>query len=142
MGSGAKASRGAEGTAARANDTPESSPCLAFDEIYRLHLGLRCAHMRRASNKERIAQAAAEAAARAKDKADKQAAKRSAPTARAKKTAASVRMKVVWNVVGGTGTALKTFGYAEKAEADADAAARTRSTGRHHSVQAAKVPMD
>ena len=99
--------------------------------------------MARMSNRDRIARAAAEARAAADEKAAKKTAKATAPAKpRAKKTAQPVRMKVVWDVVGSSGAAVKTFPYAEKPAAEADAIARTRSTGRTHVVRASKVPME
>jgi hypothetical protein len=51
-------------------------------------------------------------------------------------------MKVVWEVCSDTGKAVKSFPYAEKAAAEAQSTALTRSTGRTHAVRATKVPMD
>ena len=99
--------------------------------------------MNRMSNKDRIAHAAAEAQAKEKEKASaKEAKKEAKPKARTKKVVVAARMKVVWEVCGGSGVALKAFPYSEKAGADADAAARTNSTGKQHSVRASKVPME
>jgi hypothetical protein len=51
-------------------------------------------------------------------------------------------MKVVWDVCGPSGAAVKSFAYAEKAAAESDALARTRSTGRTHVVRESKVAME
>ena len=53
-----------------------------------------------------------------------------------------IRMKVVWDVCNGTGKVLKTFPYPDKAAAEAQTKALTRSTGRAHMLCAAKVPME
>jgi len=54
----------------------------------------------------------------------------------------SVRMKIVWEVCSGTGKTVKTFQYADKASAEAQTKALTRSTGRAHVLRQARVPMD
>lgn len=86
------------------------------------------------SNRERIARAAAEAEIAAKEKATKKGAK--------KRPATPERMKVVWEVCEGTGKAVKTFPYPDKAQAEAEVEARTRSTGRSHILRPTKVPME
>jgi len=79
----------------------------------------------------------------AKEKAAKQAAKWGEPRkVPAKKPTAPVRMKIVWNVCGASGTALKSFAYAERGAAEAYATSRTQSSGRTHVVRASKVPME
>jgi hypothetical protein len=95
------------------------------------------------SNRDRIARAAEEARIAAEEKAAKKAAKAGKPgKASSKKPAAHARIKIVWDVCGPAGTAIKTFPYAEKAAAEADAAARTRSSGRTHVVRGSRVPME
>jgi hypothetical protein len=104
--------------------------------------------MGRMSNRDRIARAAEEArltAAEKADKADKTADKKATkkPAAsRPKRTVVPVRMKIIWEVCGVTGTALKAFPYPDKAKAEAEIAALTKSTGRPHSLRATKVPME
>ncbi|MBI5434413.1 MAG: hypothetical protein HZA52_16385 [Planctomycetes bacterium] len=99
--------------------------------------------MARMSNRDRIARAAEEARLTAEEKAAKKTASADAPRkSRAKKAATPIRMKVVWDVCSSTGTAVKTFPYAEKPAAEADAVARSRSSGRPHVVRANKVPME
>ncbi len=97
--------------------------------------------MAKMGNRERIARAAEEARASAAEKAAKQAEK-PAKVARAKRVAAPVRMKIVWDVGGTGGTKLKTFPYAEKAAAEAAAAALSKSTGRTHQIRESRVPME
>lgn len=95
------------------------------------------------SNKERIARAAEEArltAAQKTEKTEKKAAK--ATTTRPKRVVHPIRMKIVWEVCNGAGTALKTFIYPEKAAAEAATAALTKSTGRTHVLRATKIPME
>jgi len=93
------------------------------------------------SNRERIARAAEEARLTELEKAAKKSAKATTGSA-TKRAPKVVRMKIVWEVSSGGGKALKTFAYADKAAAEAEMAALTKSTGRAHSFRAAKVPMD
>jgi hypothetical protein len=51
-------------------------------------------------------------------------------------------MKVIWEVCDGTGKAVKSFPYPDKALAEAETEARTRSTGRTHILRPTKVPME
>ncbi len=93
------------------------------------------------SNRDRIARAAEEARITAAEKAAKKATKK--PTkSRSERAAKSVRMKVVWEVWNVTGTAVRSFPYPDKAQAEAETAALTRSTGRTHLLRATKVPME
>jgi len=87
------------------------------------------------SNRERISRAAAEAEIAAQQKAALKAAKKKRP-------APVVRMKVVWEVRNTAGKVLKSFPYPEKAKAEAEVAARTRSTGGTHILRPTQVPMD
>ena len=87
------------------------------------------------SDGDRIARAE-EAANDAKQRAAKAAKK-------AKRPKPEVRMKVVWEVCdGGNGKVAKSFPYTDKAKAEAEVAARSRSTGRSHILRPTKVPMD
>ena len=93
---------------------------------------------RHMSNSERIARLAAEVEAGDREKAQM---KKAAPVKRAAKARAPkepVRMKIVWRV-GEPGSATsKTYPYASRAAADAEA---TR-LGKNNMVTALKVPMD
>ena len=91
------------------------------------------------SNRERIARAAEEAAIAAKEKAAKQTVKKKGGS---KRPAPATRMKVIWEVCDGTGKVVKSFLYPDKAQAEAEVAARTKSTGRSHILRPTKVPMD
>jgi hypothetical protein len=91
------------------------------------------------SNRERIARAAEEAAIAAKEKAAKPVAKKKSGSRRPSPTA---RMKVIWEVCDGTGKAVKSFPYPDKAQAEAEVEARSKSTGRSHILRPTKVPMD
>jgi hypothetical protein len=89
------------------------------------------------SNRERISRAAAEAMIAAQERAAKKAAKKK------KRPAPEVRMKVIWEVCdGGNGKVAKSFPYPDRAQAEAEVAARSRSTGRSHILRPTKVPMD
>jgi hypothetical protein len=100
------------------------------------------------SNRDRIARAAEEARATAAEKAakteksEKKATVKKPSTSRPKRTVVPVRMKIIWEVCGVTGTALKAFAYPDKAKAEAEIQALTKSTGRPHSLRATKVPME
>jgi len=87
------------------------------------------------SNRERISRAAAEAEIAAQEKAAKKAAKKKRP-------APEARMKVVWEVRNTAGKVVKSFPYPEKAQAESEVAARTRSTGGSHILRPTQVPMD
>jgi len=97
--------------------------------------------MARMSNRDRIARAAEEAQVAAAEKAAKKAIKKPAGT-RAARTKEPVRMKIVWDVCNATGTAVKSFPYPDKAEAEAQTETLTRSTGRTHILRPTKVPME
>lgn len=92
-------------------------------------------------NRERIARAAEEARLTQAEKSAKKASK-PATSVRAKRVAAPVRMKIVWDVCAPTGTKVETFPYPEKAAALAAADALTKSTGRTHAVRETRVPME
>jgi hypothetical protein len=96
------------------------------------------AHM---SNRDRIARAAEEARINAAEKLAKKDAKK--PTrVRSPRVAKVVRMKVIWEVCDVTGAAVRSFPYPDKAQAEAETEARTRSTGRNHTLRPTKVPME
>lgn len=93
------------------------------------------------SNRDRIARAAEEARITAEEKAAKKATKKPTGT-RAPRVAKTVRMKIIWEVCDVTGTAVRSFAYPDKTLAEAETEARTRSTGRTHSLRPTKVPME
>ena len=93
------------------------------------------------SNRERIARAAEEARLEEAEKAAKKTAKPKTKTA-AKAAAKAVRMKIVWEVCSSSGTAVETFSYPDRLEAEAATLELTKSTGRTHVLRAAKVPME
>jgi hypothetical protein len=100
------------------------------------------AHM---SNRERIARAAEEARLAEAEKADKTTKKttKTAATPRPKRAPkAPIRMKVVWEICGGTGKVIRTYPYAEKAAAEAETDSLNRSTGNTHVLRPTKVPME
>ena len=99
---------------------------------------LTMAHM---SNRDRIARAAEEARIAAAEKAAKKATKKTTGS-RSERAPKSVRMKIVWDVCNVTGTAVKSFPYPDKAEAEAATETLTRSTGRTHILRPTKVPME
>ncbi len=103
--------------------------------------------MARASNRDRIAHAAAEASAAAAEKtklaaekaAGKPVKKPAAP--RVKRVAAPVREKIVWEVYGSSGTTLKTFAYPDKVAAEAHVVALTSSTTGRYGLRGTRVSM-
>lgn len=97
------------------------------------------AHM---SNRERIARAAEEARLAEAEKAAKKATKEPGAPAVKRAPKAPVRMKVVWEVCSATGKVIRTFPYPDKAAAEAEVEARTRSSGNTHLLRPTKVPMD
>jgi hypothetical protein len=97
--------------------------------------------MRHMSNRDRIQRAAEEARLADAEKAAKKAAKPAAG-ARPKKAAKSERVKIVWELCGANGAALKTFPYPDKALAEAEAQSLSKSTGRAHMLRATKVPIE
>jgi hypothetical protein len=97
--------------------------------------------MARMSNRDRIARAAEEAKAAAAEKAVKKATKKPAGP-RAARVTVPVRMKVIWEVCNVAGTAVKSFPYPDKAMAEAETEALSRSTGRTHILRPTKVPME
>jgi len=97
--------------------------------------------MRHMSNRDRIARAAEEARLEEAEKAAKKAAKATS-SPRSRPAAKAVRMKIVWEVCSPSGTAVKTFPYPDKAEAESALEKLSKSTGRLHVLRAAKVPME
>ncbi len=97
--------------------------------------------MKRMSNRDRIARAAEEARLTEAEKAAKKATKETT-SSRSKPAVKPVRMKVIWEVCSGSGKAVKSFPYPDKAEAEAQTKALTKSTGRTHILRATKVPME
>ena len=95
------------------------------------------------SNRERIARAAEEARLAAAERAAKTPAKKSAKkTGGSNRPEPSVRMKVIWEVCNPSGKPVKSFAYPDKAQAEAEVLARTKSTGVSHVLRPTKVPMD
>lgn len=98
--------------------------------------------MARMSNRDRIARAAEEAKAGAAEKAAKKAVKKPAGPRAPRAPKAPVRMKIVWDVCNTAGTAVKSFAYPDRAQAEAETETLTRSTGRTHILRPSKVPME
>ena len=93
------------------------------------------------SNRDRIARAAEEARIAEAEKAAKKATK--SPTrSHSKRAVAAVCLKIVWEICNVNGTAVKSFPYPNKAEAEAMTEALTRSSGRTHILRPTRVPME
>jgi hypothetical protein len=118
--------------------TPRSTRVRALSPALRSPIP---ATMNRVSSRGHVVRAAKEARIVPPDSAAKKSVE---PTSRnrPKRVATPVRMKVVWEVCGGTGSTIKTFPYPDKAAAEAQTKALTRSTGRAHMLRATKVPME
>jgi hypothetical protein len=100
--------------------------------------------MAHSSNRDRIARAAEEArltALEKKTKLEKTTSKTAKKPTAAKRSAAPVRMKIVWEACSAAGAVLGTFAYPDKLAAEAKVALLTRSTGRTHVLRETKVPM-
>ncbi len=95
---------------------------------------------KRLSNRERIERMAEEAAIEVEEKEPKTATPK-AP--RARKTAAPQRrMKFIWKVVDSNSKEVATFPYAEESQAHARAAELSEKTGKPHTVNRVRVPME
>ncbi|MBL8862323.1 MAG: hypothetical protein JNK02_09960 [Planctomycetes bacterium] len=99
--------------------------------------------MARMSNRDRIARAAEEARAAAAEKAAKAAPKAASASAPKRKRAAPApkREKIVWEIYGSNGATVKTFGYADKAAAEAHIVALTHATTNRYGLRGTRVPM-
>ncbi len=109
---------------------------------------------RKQSTSGRLERLQAEAEITEREKEEKRKAKAAAPAKKpAKKTAkkavkrtravkAPARMMVVWAVCGPKGGEVSVFRFPHKAAADAECAELTDSTGKQHTVQRKKVPLE
>jgi hypothetical protein len=95
------------------------------------------------SNRDRIAHLRAEADAAAREKAAAKAEKAARPKSSRRATASKPpgRVRFVWSVCGPSGKEVQRFAYAQEAEARAESARRTESTGQTHFVTKAEVPV-
>lgn len=106
--------------------------------------------MGRMSFNERLERMAAEKAAADRERQEKSAKKKTASPAKTPGTRSSARAapvstgreRVVWAVCDPMGSAIKTFAYPEKEQADAEAARLTADKGKTYFVQRQKVPME
>ncbi len=92
------------------------------------------------SNRARVDRMRAEADATVRAKKEKAAAAPVKKTRRKSKAAEPMRLKIVWAVKDHTRTIVKTFPFAYKAQAEAEAVRLTNSTTRDHIVDRQKVP--
>jgi hypothetical protein len=97
---------------------------------------------KRLSNKQRIERMAEELSKETEDK-DKEPKPTVRKTARSRKTApAQKRMKFIWKVVDPNAREIASFPYREKPEAEARAAELSEKTGKAHTVNPVRVPME
>ena len=116
-------------------------PLTDIEALLPLGCGYHLSTMGHMSNRDRIARAAEEARLAAAEKAAKKATKKT-KAGRSKPAEKSARMKIVWEICNNTGTAVRLFPYPDKAKAEAETEALTRTTGRTHVLRATKVPME
>lgn len=102
---------------------------------------------KRLSNRQRIERMAEEASIEAEDK--KQGAEETEPKTRVRKASGSKktapkqkRMKFVWKVVDANSKEIASFPYPAKDEAEARASELSEKTGKAHTVNAVRVPME
>src|SRR5512139_2850398 len=102
---------------------------------------------KRLSNRQRIERMAEEVSIEAEDKEQEAEDKEPKPSvrkaSRSKKTAPKEkRMKFVWKVVDANSKEIASFPYREKDEAEARASALSKKTGKAHTVDCVRVPME
>ena len=102
---------------------------------------------KRLSNRQRIERMAEEASIEAEDKEQGAEEKEPKPTvrkaSRSKKAAPKEkRMKFVWKVVDANSKEIASFPYPAKDEADARASELSKKTGKAHTVNPVRVPME
>jgi hypothetical protein len=102
---------------------------------------------KRLSNRERIERMAEEATIEAEEK--EQGAEEKEPKTRVRKASGSrkttpkqKRMKFIWQVVDENSKAIASFPYAGESEAQARAAGLSQKTGKTHTVNRVRVPME
>lgn len=95
---------------------------------------------RRQSNRQRIERMAEEASMKAKEKEVKTSSRKAPASKRA--SPKRQRMKFIWQVVDANSKAIADFPYREKDAAEARAAELSETTGKTHSVNRVRVPME
>jgi len=102
---------------------------------------------KRLSNRQRIERMAEEASIEAEDKEqgaeDKEAKPGARKASRSRKTAPKQkRMKFIWSVVDEKSKEMASFPYPGKGEAEARASELSEKTGKAHTVNLVRVPME
>jgi hypothetical protein len=102
---------------------------------------------KRLSNRQRIERMAEEASIEVEDK--EQGAEDKEPKTRVRKASGSrktspkqKRMKFIWRVVGENSKEIASFPYPAKSEAEARASELSEKTGKAHTVNLVRVPME
>jgi len=102
---------------------------------------------KRLSNRQRIERMAEEASIKAEDK--EQGAEDKEPKARVRKASGSrktapkqKRVKFIWSVVDENSKEMASFPYPAKGEAEARASELSEKTGKAHTVNLVRVPME
>jgi hypothetical protein len=96
--------------------------------------------MARMSSRERLERMAEEASIKAEDKEAKPGVRKASGS---RKTAPKQkRMKFVWSVVDEKSKEIASFPYPAKGEAEARAAELSKKTGKAHTVNCVRVPME
>ncbi len=94
---------------------------------------------RRLSNRQRIERMAEETSIEAEDKEPKTGVRKASGSR--KTSPKQKRMKFVWSVVDANSKEIASFPYPAKGEAEARAAELSEKTGKAHTVNCVRVPM-
>jgi len=95
---------------------------------------------KRLSNRQRIERMAEEVSIKTEDKEPKPGVRKAS---RSRKTAPKQkRMKFIWRVVDGNSKEMASFPYPGKGEAEARASELSEKTGKAHTVNCVRVPME
>jgi hypothetical protein len=95
---------------------------------------------KRLSNRQRIERMAEEASIEAEDKEPKTDVRKASRSR--KTTPKQKRMKFIWSVVAENSKEMASFPYPAKGEAEARAAELSEKTGKAHTVNCVRVPME
>ncbi len=95
---------------------------------------------RRLSNRQRIERMAEEASVEAEEKEPKTGVRKASSSR--KTSPKQKRMKFVWSVVDENSKEIASFPYPAKGEAEARASELSKKTGKAHTVNCVRVPME
>ena len=95
---------------------------------------------KRLSNRQRIERMAEEVSIKAEDKEAKTGVRKASSSR--KTSSIRKRMKFIWSVVDQNSKEIASFPYREKGEAEARASELSEKTGKAHTVNCVRVPME